>query len=44
LTAYMERQAGWSVERHACELPTAWKAVYEVGQGGPIIGFNSESE
>lgn len=44
LTAYMERQAGWGVERHACELPTAWKAMYEVGTGGPVIGFNSESE
>lgn len=41
-TAYMEKQ-GWKVTRHAYGLETGWEASYEVGTGGPIIGYNSES-
>lgn len=43
LAHYMEKK-GFQVERHAYGLETAWKATYEVGQGGRTIGFNSESE
>ena len=43
LTTLMEDN-GFSVERHAYGLETAWKASYEVGSGGRTIGFNSESE
>lgn len=43
LTALMEKH-GFDVERHAYGFETAWKATYEVGQGGRIIGFNSESK
>lgn len=42
-TAYMEKQ-GWQVTRHAYGLETGWEAVYEVGTGGPVIGYQSESE
>jgi metal-dependent amidase/aminoacylase/carboxypeptidase family protein len=43
LTDFMESK-GFHVERHAYGFETAWKATYEVGQGGRVIGFNSESE
>jgi len=39
---YMEKK-GWKVTRHAYGLETAWEAVMEVGTGGPVIGYNSES-
>jgi len=42
-TDYMEKK-GWKVTRHAYGLDTAWEATYEVGSGGPVIGYNSESE
>lgn len=42
-TAYMEKE-GWKVTRHAYGLDTAWRATYEVGQGGPVVGYNSESK
>ncbi|ORY22194.1 hypothetical protein BCR39DRAFT_501710 [Naematelia encephala] len=42
-TDYIEKQ-GFEVTRHAYGLQTAWKAVYEVGEGGPVIGFNSEMD
>lgn len=42
-TAYMESQ-GWTVTRHAYGLETAWEATFEVGTGGPVIGYNSESK
>lgn len=43
LTDLMEKK-GFRVERHAYGMPTAWKATYEVGEGGRMIGFNSESK
>ncbi|KAJ9103064.1 hypothetical protein QFC21_002486 [Naganishia friedmannii] len=43
LTEFMEKQ-GFQVERHAYGMDTAWKATYEVGQGGRTIGFNSEMD
>lgn len=41
-SAYMEKQ-GWKVTTSAHGLATAWRAEYEVGEGGPIVGYNSES-
>lgn len=41
-TQYMEKK-GWNVTRHAYGLDTAWEATYEVGTGGPTIGYCSES-
>lgn len=43
LTTFMESK-GFEVEQHAYGMETAWRATYEVGQGGRTIGFNSESE
>lgn len=43
LSSFMEKK-GFRVTRHAFGLKTAWKAEYEVGSDGPIIGFNSESK
>lgn len=43
LTTLMESK-GFQVERKAYGMETAWKATYEVGQGGRTIGFNSESK
>lgn len=42
-TNYMEKK-GWKVTRHAYGLETAWEASFEVGTGGPVIGYNSESK
>ncbi len=43
LTDFMETK-GFRVTRHAYGLETAWKAEFEVGTGGAVIGINSESE
>jgi hypothetical protein len=43
LSTLMEKE-GFEVERHAYGMKTAWRASYEVGQGGRTIGFNSESK
>ena len=42
-TDYMEKK-GWKVTRKAYGMETAWEATYEIGTGGPVIGYNSESE
>lgn len=42
LTAYMEKQEGFVVERKICQLDTAWRASF--GSEGPLIGFCSEME
>lgn len=41
LTAFLERE-GFSVERGLGSLPTAFRAVYEHGDGGPSIGLLCE--
>lgn len=41
LTAYLEKN-GFAVERGVGGLPTAFRGVYEVGQGGPSIGLLCE--
>ncbi|ORY54992.1 hypothetical protein BCR35DRAFT_310170 [Leucosporidium creatinivorum] len=42
LTAYMEKQEGFVVERKICQLDTAWRASF--GSEGPLIGFCSEMD
>lgn len=41
LSGFMEDQ-GWKVTRHAYGTETGWEAVFEHGNGGKVIGFNSE--
>ena len=41
LSDYLER-SGFSVERGACGLATAFRAEWENGSGGPVIGFLGE--
>lgn len=41
MTAYMEGK-GFKVTRHAYGMETAWEAVFEQGEGGRTVGFNSE--
>lgn len=43
LTAYMEN-CGFKVTRHYLGLNTAWKAEYNQGAGGRVIGINSEMD
>lgn len=43
----MERQDGFTVTRHAYDLPTAWSAVFESSaaqEDAPTVGFNSEMD
>ncbi len=35
---------GFEVTRHYLGLDTAWRASYEVGNGGPVLGFCSEMD
>ncbi len=35
------KQHGWNVKEHH-HLDTAWEATFEHGQGGRVIGVNSE--
>lgn len=42
LTAFMQKQPGWSVTRAAYSMDTAWEAVFETGRAGPTIAFNAE--
>jgi len=42
LTAFMEKH-GWDVERHYL-LDTAWVATFAHGNGGRVIGVNSEMD
>lgn len=41
LEDYLEKQ-GFQVERGIADLPTAFRAVYEQGEGGPSFGFLAE--
>ncbi|TCD65803.1 hypothetical protein EIP91_002196 [Steccherinum ochraceum] len=43
LTTYMESK-GFRVTRHYAKLDTAWRAEYTRGQGGRVIGVNSEMD
>jgi metal-dependent amidase/aminoacylase/carboxypeptidase family protein len=42
LTAFMEKH-GWAVERHYL-LDTAWVATFSHGNGGRVLGVNSEMD
>jgi hypothetical protein len=35
------KERGWNVKEHHF-LETAWEATFEYGQGGRVIGINSE--
>lgn len=35
---------GFSVTRHYLGLETAWRAEFEVGNGGRVLGVNSEMD
>jgi hypothetical protein len=35
------KEHGWNVTEHH-HLETAWEATFEYGQGGRVIGINSE--
>lgn len=41
LTDYLEKK-GFQIERGIADLPTAFRAVYEQGNGGPSFGFLAE--
>ena len=41
LTDYLEKN-GFQIERGIADLPTAFRAVYEQGKGGPSFGFLAE--
>lgn len=41
LSDFMEKQ-GWKVKRGAYGVETGFEAVFQHGQGGKVIGFNSE--
>ena len=41
LCAYLEKQ-GFKVEKGVGTLPTAFRAEYENGAGGPVIGYLGE--
>lgn len=43
LTTFMERH-GFSVTKHYLGLDTAWRAAYMHGNGGPVIGLQSEMD
>lgn len=43
LTEYLESQS-FQITPHAYGLETAWKAVFQYGHGGPVIGLNSEMD
>lgn len=42
LTRFMEAEAGWRVIKSAYGLETAWIAVYDSGNPGPVVSFNAE--
>ncbi|OAK98458.1 amidohydrolase family protein [Phaeosphaeriaceae sp. SRC1lsM3a] len=44
LTRFMEAEAGWRVIKSAYGLETAWIAVYDSGNPGPVVSFNAEMD
>ncbi|KAM7217669.1 putative amidohydrolase [Rhypophila decipiens] len=44
LTSFVEAQQGWEVTRSACGMETAWIAVYDTGEPGPVVSFNAEMD
>ena len=41
LCDYLEKE-GFTVQRGIADLPTAFRAEYEQGTGGPVVGFLGE--
>lgn len=39
-----EKTPGWKVTRHAYGMQTAVEAIFKIGEGGQIVGFNSEMD
>lgn len=44
LTAYMDTKKGWKVYRSVYGMDTAWIAVNDSGQRGPVISLNVEMD
>ncbi|KAH7101467.1 hypothetical protein BKA62DRAFT_794595 [Auriculariales sp. MPI-PUGE-AT-0066] len=44
LTKFMDDQGGWKVTRHYLGFDTAWRAEWSSGNGGRVIGVNSEMD
>jgi metal-dependent amidase/aminoacylase/carboxypeptidase family protein len=42
LTTYLKSQKGWKVTASAYGMDTAWVAVYDSGQNGPVVSLNIE--
>ncbi|TLD31138.1 hypothetical protein PspLS_02189 [Pyricularia sp. CBS 133598] len=44
LTGFMQQQKGWQVTRSAFGIETAWTAVYNSENPGPVVAFNAEMD
>ncbi len=42
LTEFMKARSGWKVAPSAYGLETAWVAVHDSGEKGPVVSFNVE--
>lgn len=42
LTSYLKSRKGWKVTTSAYGMDTAWVAVYESGEKGPVVSLNLE--
>ncbi|KAJ6781184.1 hypothetical protein PWT90_05961 [Aphanocladium album] len=44
LTSFMKSRKGWTVQRSAYGMATAWEAVFDTGRAGPVVSFNAEMD
>lgn len=42
LTSFLKSKTGWKVTTSAYGMDTAWVAVYDSGEKGPVVSFNVE--
>lgn len=42
LTTFLKSKKGWNVTTSAYGMDTAWVAVYDSGEKGPVVSFNVE--
>lgn len=42
LTSFLKRRKGWKVTPSAYGMDTAWVAVYDSGEKGPVVSLNVE--
>lgn len=42
LTSFLKSREGWKVTTSAYGMDTAWVAVYDSGEKGPVVSFNVE--